>query len=347
MTDQARFGGRSFGAALIVLIAVALIAIPGCLSWIGASSNDDRSRPDARRDSAALRAPARPLRSDGGLYPDRRPVRAIACFNGSPRHPGMLNDEWGSSDDAHAIAWLRSELERGLEEGYTRFSLTLPGGKDPNQKFFSSSHWATMSARRQRMLARFCQEWLAAHPETTLGLYSGFDIDPTPTTVKFDGHRPPRIGNESDRRSMFARTLPWVEQCGFTEIWWDATSKSNRRGPAMHYGRMMMERGIRIGGEAIPRAGAKSSELDREAIETMPWVGLVVYFDRWDPDWTWEVDPETTELFIAIRPTDPGTDEQLLSAFRRGFIPWVHGRKKDDRVMRLWRQVQREQSRGR
>lgn len=281
-----------------------------------------------------------------GFPIDRRPVRMINTFNGNPDDPHGRHRLWAQSD-TKAIQWLERELNRAWRNGYTRIVLNLPAGRDRSFDpktgkvvYMSASHWLPMSETRRNKLAAFCRSWLAEHPGATLGLYSGFDLDPDPTDINYLGHTIPDFSDEADREAMYGLIQPWIEECGFSEVWWDVSSKPDRRDEAVRFSQWLSQMGIKAGGEAMPRVlPSYNGKLDQSYLKAMPWMALVPYFRLHDGNQQWEVDPNTTEAFYAIRPGDDATDLEILSAFQRGFIPWVYSASLDDRVLKLWNQA--------
>lgn len=270
---------------------------------------------------------------------DRRPVKAINTFNGNHGHPYSLHPQWGS-DDVTAMAWLEKQLNMSYANGYRRFVLILPGGRDRDTHLMSGSHWYPMSLQRRARLAEFFPRWIAEHPGVSLGLYTGFDIDPDPTTTEYANHYLAYFDNKAQRDRLWAQMAPWFEICGFTEIWWDYASPPGRRDEAVKFSQWLAEKGIKGGGEAMPRVLPDyDGNLDQEYMTAMPWMALPKYFRVHDSAKKWRVDPETTEAFFAMRGGDEVTDEELYSVFERGFIPWVYSTNMDERVMRIWNQV--------
>lgn len=289
--------------------------------------------------------------SANGFNPDRRPVRAINMFNGNPKNPHGLQDKW-NDDDATAIEWLKGELERNHAKGYTRFVFILPAGVDrsidptTNKPMnMPSSHWLPMAPSRRHALKEFVLQWLPAHLGVTLGLYTAFDLDPNPHDINFVGHTTPRFENESDRNRVYELIRPWVEEIGMTEIWWDLASSPQRRENALKFSQWLAERGVRAGGEAAPRTLPNyDGTLDASYTQGMPWMALTNYFRKFDPKQQWRVDPTTTEVFIGMRGGDnTPTDQEIISAIQRGFIPWVYAYSLEDRAMNHWNTVQPQQ----
>lgn len=281
-----------------------------------------------------------------GFSMDRRPVRMINTFNGNPADPHGRHPGW-AKDDVQAIQWLENQLNSAWSRGYTRFVLNLPAGRDrsidPNTGrvvFMSASHWLPMSEMRRQLLADFCRSWLADHPGATLGLYSGFDLDPDPSDIDYIGHYIPDFSKEEDREAMYDLIKPWIEECGFSEVWWDVASKADRRDEAVRFSQWLDAQGVKAGGEAVPRVWpGYNGKLDDRYLESMPWMALITYFRLHDSKQKWTADPNTTEAFIAFRAGDKPTDLEMLNAFQRGFIPWVYSGTLDERVWKLWNQA--------
>ncbi len=281
-----------------------------------------------------------------GFNVDRRPVRMINTFNGNPADPHGRHPGW-AEEDTKAIKWLERELDRAWARGYTRIILNLPAGRDRSIDpktgkgvYMSASHWLPMSEARRDRLSAFCRKWLDAHPGATLGLYTGFDLDPDPSDMNYIGHTIPDFSVEADREAMFDLIQPWIEECRFTEVWWDVASKADRRDEAVRFSQWLGARGIKAGGEAMPRVWpGYNGKLDDRYLNSMPWMALATYFRLHDSKQKWTVDPNTTEAFFAVRAGDKPTDLELLSAFQRGFIPWVYSGTLDDRVWKLWNQA--------
>ncbi len=273
-----------------------------------------------------------------GFTPDRRPVRAIPCFNGSSANQYGLQPDWANPDVEIAVAWLEERLLAGVEEGYTRFVLTLPAGRDFNAEYFSSSHWWPQAPERREALGRFFRAWFDAHPETTLGVYTGFDLDPTPEDVEFSGHRVPQAEDAADVAALIDLHLHWFTECGFSEVFFDATSRFVRRNEVTLLVDEFSALGVRVGGEAMPRLSFYPNRLSESDIETMAWVALVPYFELWDPEGAWIADPGRHELFVALTPESIANEELVQDILSRGFIPWVHGSGGDIglRARELW-----------
>jgi len=336
-------------------IMLSLLALTACTAWGEAPRRaSTRSRvitqgPQQTQTTTPDSAVERTSRK--GFVIDRRPVKAINTFNGNLADPNGRQARWASDDDT-AIAWLKSRLDLGYRDGFRRFVLILPSGVDrsidPKTKrrvIMSASHWLPMSPARRARLAVFFPQWIADHPGVTLGYYAGFDIDPEPKDVDYVGHKIPKFDDTNDRQAMYDIMAPWIEQAGFTEIWWDYTSTFARRDQAVQLSQWLAKKGIHAGGEAVPIVLPKyNGKLDERYLRSMPWMALLSYFRQFDPDETWRVDPKTTEVFLGFRggPKETPTDLELLNAFQRGFIPWVYADNLGAHVMKLWKQANGE-----
>lgn len=343
---------RQLCAPFVVLAA---LLTPACVLLSGSTSpaNDRVVVPRAGESAPAppqpaARRPRNPAPATQAttkeFIPDRRPVRAIPCFNGEPRNPLGLQYYW-SQNDRTAFDWFDKQLTKGLGEGFTRFVVILPAGRLRAERAvgersvpMGSSQWEPQSAGRKFAWRTFLPRWLAAHPGCTVGVYLGFDIDPEPNDVNFSNHRIPDVRTIDDVRAMKQLAAPWLD-IGMTEVWWDAASKIDRRAHAMALAPSLRMMGMRAGGEAMPRLVSHPNALDPDAIEAMPWMALIEYHRKWDPTRSWRVDPETTELFIGLRGGENATDAELRSAFERGFIPWTYAPGISRSVMRVWRSM--------
>jgi len=329
---------------LFVAGVVFLIALTACAA-LAVGPRQRTTRSNSSPQPTAQQSPQSATSASFDI--DRRPVRAINMFNGNLADPNGKQAKW-ASDDATAIRWLRSTLDRNVAKGYTRFVFILPAGVDRSidpatgrKVPMAASQWEPLPPSRKSSLKAFLAEWLPRHPAVTIGYYAGFDLDPDPSDINYAGHTVPDFNKESDRLAMQRLVTPWIDQIGVKEIWWDTASKSNRRDQAVLFSHWLAQRGVKAGGEAMPRVWPNyNGTLDTKYLNAMPWMALINYYHQYDPKNRWTAGPRTTEAFVGLRGGEKNTsDLDLLGFFRRGFIPWVYAYSLEDRVIKLWRQA--------
>jgi hypothetical protein len=266
------------------------------------------------------------------FVPDRRPVLRINLFGGPCLTPPSGGPPWwhelGDADGngiIDAVDTLLGKLNDGYADGWRRMIIRLPAGAYTG--VMSSSQWWPMPTVKRQSLTNMLPLWLAAHPDATIGMYSGYPIlDPCrlcmqtcggcidcetgmsdcnicPECAGLPSAHWPETTNADDMCIVFQNIEPWIT-LGLYEIWFDASGGAHvprwetllrLAGNPDYVGR------VRMAGEAIvieQHSGATSVPL-MPVVERMPFVSLRRYYEnvgRNAPVEAWTFDPAATEV---------------------------------------------------
>jgi hypothetical protein len=306
----------------------------------------------------------------GTWTPDRRPVRAIALYNGSNLLWG-LNQQWVEG----GVPWLFATMQAAHNKGFRRFMLTLPAGRlnQPNvpwpsaqwQVLDSSGITGTPSGSVRQDLADFITPWLASNPDVQVIVYLGGVIK-SAYDRDVQGAWVPDPRCPSDLRIMhlnfdgFAALSPRKpSQIGF---WFDNSSPEEKRRMEYRVVEWLRAQTIWGGMEAVANDNRISgdfstNEPNEEYVKRVPMFGVRHFFDPTvfhtpapnaeivrDARATWRFDPLRSEIgfFLHAYPQQgahglsPEEGEDLLRQYhRRGFILGTYVERWEDAIQRV------------
>lgn len=282
-----------------------------------------------RRDTAFVLANLdRPL-SSLGYRPVRKVHAHIRTWNGNWKRDRLGLVPWWSLDQPHAkaVGTLKNRIERlARGAGVRHFVLQLPGGSVP-PRMCASQFWPLPTERRE-LLKQMARELKRDYPDISLGVYCGWELDPTPLTTEMKNWRRPDWNRVDDRKAMVFQYKGWGE-IGFDFITFDAISSQNwRDGSALTWLRYIERTcGLRTIGEAYPltKRGARRVN-DFHAMKGHAWMGLRRYIERRKIPG----DPEAAR-YMALNGHAAGwkdsLDERLKmvsECVEQGYIPWIY-----------------------
>src|SRR5262249_28447935 len=131
---------------------------------------------------------------------------------------------------------------------WRRILLYLPAGTLPGQTMASSQWWSMPQPKRQD-LAEHLRKWILAHPDVSVGIYAGFQINDPCTLCMTEGAacadcgagggwpmcpqcagsgtaHVPVTASFADMCTVYSNIEPWIE-LGVKELWFDAAGASN------------------------------------------------------------------------------------------------------------------------
>src|SRR5206468_2960576 len=135
--------------------------------------------------------------------PDRRPVRAIALYDGSADFAWGLNEHWVEQ----GVPWLLDTMDTACKRGFRRFMWSLPAGRLETDVPWPSAHWqlldssgitATISGSVRQDVPELLTPWLVNHPEVQVITYVGgvlksaYDRADDEAWVPYPWYRPDR-----------------------------------------------------------------------------------------------------------------------------------------------------------
>lgn len=117
--------------------------------------------------------------------PDHRPVMMLPLYNGSfELNPRGLSWGWyhpeseisyspPNANYTQALSLTIGRLDSEYAAGWRRFMLYLPAGGEQGHKF-SGHQWTALLPWMQHLFQNDLKVWIAAHPEATVGIYTGW-----------------------------------------------------------------------------------------------------------------------------------------------------------------------------
>ncbi len=343
------------------------LSLCGCLL---SAASQPAAREEAPADSASgeEQIPCLPLGCDevsewptglpepGAFEPDRRPIFGVSLW---------LNGKWYDEDDdgrlgnsglqaeyhnngrMDALDFLIGILDEAHALGWRRMLIWLPAGQLDGQPLMPSSQWWPMSEEKREQIKRHLGEWIRAHPETSVGVYSGYRIaDPcslcmTPERVEQcagrERARHPDPSSEADRCVVYHNVKPWMD-VGVKEYWFDAAVDWR------NFLRLTQNpdfEGLRIGGEPIPKSGPKSP--DFELLNRAPYMATKTYWHNnvRMPNGNISLNPKLTEVHYIYgrswisRMSGRELLQHVATAHRSGFIPLTVTRRASEAIRRV------------
>lgn len=294
--------------------------------------------------------------------PDRRPVRAIALYNGSEDHEWGLHPNWWQ----YGVPWLYQTMKDSYAKGFRRFMWSLPAGREnaPNVPW-PSAQWqllntcgiATMSPAStvQQDLAQCITPFLKSDPDIQLVIYFGGVIK-SAADRDVVGAWVPDPTSARDRRIMHANFDGFVAltpnrarpQIGF---WFDNSSPSDKRDQEYTVVEWLRAQSLWAGMEAVANDGGS-----RRNMPNMSFVNKVAMFgvrQFFSPTLvadtlanrtletqraTWCFDPDTSEIgfFLAGYPASltASAGRTLLTKYhKRGFILGTYAERWEKTIM--------------
>lgn len=269
-------------------------------------------------------------REEPAKFPDRRPVALLNFYGGNPPEvdpTGMGRPAWwATEDDAKALDALRGHLADLSARGYQRVMFNLPSGHPTPplgkpQKFYSMGQLSGLPEGRRDGMLKVVSGWLAADPSRQAILYLGFVYGPNPGAVFSDAEAV--IPTRENYPRVWSEVEPWVR-----------VGKSSQVGLCFDYAaapeavdnylkirdRLVKEHGVWVGGEAVPVGSDPRMAFPAEwYLDKSPWQGGTWFIDNYGSALA-ELDPDTTEVFIAL--DRPGLTDAEITAYRaRGLVP--------------------------
>jgi hypothetical protein len=191
--------------------------------------------------------------------PDRRPVRAIALYDGSADFAWGLNKHWVEQ----GVPWLLDTMDTACKRGFRRFMWSLPAGRLETDVPWPSAQWqlldssgiiGTISASVRQDLANLITPWLMNHPEVQVIIYLGGVIKSAYDRTT-DGAWVPDPWCPRDRRIMHlnfdgfvALSPPGRHQIGF---WFDNSSPAEKRRGEYRVVEWLRAQSLWVGMEAV------------------------------------------------------------------------------------------------
>lgn len=230
----------------------------------------------------------------GAWTPDRRPVRAIALYNGSDLSWG-LNPLWKDG----GVPWLLATMQAAHDNGFRRFMCSLPAGRvnEPNVPW-PAAQWqlldesgiatTTPASTVRQDLVNLISPWLRDRPDAQLIIYLGGVIKSAYDRDTHGGWVPdPRCPR--DLRIMhlnfdgFTKLSPGrvPNQIGF---WFDNSSPSEKRRREFRVVEWLRAQSLWGGMEAVANDNRidgddSTNRPDAAYVERVPMFGLRHFFD--------------------------------------------------------------------
>lgn len=288
--------------------------------------------------------------SAADFVPDRRPAVGVNLFGGSCLNPPTGGPDWWlylGDDNGNSIVDAVDELIARLDalhdDGWRRVILHLPAGSLAGY-LMSSSQWWPMPPSKRVGLTGQLAAWLDAHPDATLGVYSGFQInDPCSLCMAGcficsdcgdgggcamcpDCHgasvaRLPDTTSSVDMCVVAANLEPWMN-LGVYEMWFDGSSGAD----AVDWFALLRFAGnpdymnnVKFVGEPIPNGGlAGGANIPIPgAIKRLGYMSLRRYLEVVGgdaPKGLWAFDKSATEIHVGLRSTDFCVDADVEDA---------------------------------
>lgn len=257
-----------------------------------------------------------------------------------------------------ALSLLTGRLQSEYDKGWRRFMLYLPAGGVQGH-VFSGNQWTALLPWMQHLFQNEFHAWVNAHPEATVGVYSGWVYrasDPSSLCTTQGGvpgcHPSPctnecpaayTVTNPDGLADLINNTIPW-QSVGVKEIFFDlAGAAPDELVLASHHPAFS---GLRFGGEAVPLAPILSTPQCDWVVhpcykDKIAWTGLVDGF--WNnanimgsaflPAHTFDAATTEIGLWMGSGPLVPGgsdnVDPSALSLntmkclLSHGYVPWT------------------------
>lgn len=249
---------------------------------------------------------------------DRRPVMMVRVWNGSygPGNALGLSPPYRRDEAGQHI---EQELTRLYGRGWRRFMLHTPAGKPPESPLSDTlgEFWSRSEPWRNTMTASL-RGWLDAHPDATLGVYTGLRL---------------RDGSFPDDETLARCLQPWLD-AGLTEFGFDATSPDGNREHFLRAQAWLRERGARAVMEAYP-VDRERGVIEPEWLRRTPMLAITRFEGNHDPDDSWVFDPEASEVWIGVGRGGGPTLAEARDYARRGYVLLVYSIHENDRFNAL------------
>jgi hypothetical protein len=294
------------------------------------------------RDVELIMRNATPRRSRLGYQPIRKVHAHIRTWNGNWQRDPLGLVSWWSLKVPHeqAVATLQRRIERLAEgAGVRHFVLQLPGGSVA-PRMCASQFWPIPEQRRTllRSMARGLKE---RYPDLQLGVYCGWELDPTPETTEMEGWRHPDWHQKRDRAAMLHQYAGWRE-LDFDFLTFDAiAAQSWRDGSPITWMRYIeRETGLRAIGEAYPlKMRGRLRVNDDQAMNEHAWMALQRYIDRRKI-----AGDDQAARYMGLNGHAPGWNDSQAERLRMvsecvdgGFIPWIYETGSDEENLAVFR----------
>lgn len=264
-----------------------------------------------------------------GYRPVRKVHAHLRTWNGSWQRNPLGLASWWALDQPHgkAVQKLYSKIDLlAARAGVRHFVLQLPGGSVP-PRMCASQFWP-MPKERRELLKQMARILKRKYPDLKLGVYCGWELDPTPQTTEMIGWRYPDWFNQRDRAAMVNQYRGWHD-IDFDFLVLDAiTQQGWRDGTALTWLDYIERKcHLRTIGEAYPLMKPGRVRVnDKLAMNQHAWMALKRYIDRRKI----KGDPVAAR-YMGLNGHIPGWRESQVSRLRivsecvaQGFIPWIY-----------------------
>jgi len=245
-------------------------------------------------------------------------------------------------------------LDEAYNAGWRRIVLNRPAGQykgpdetfSPSREILPASQYWPMPLWKREGLEKYLKRWIHAHRGTgdddiSIGIYVGYRITSPCKISSLDRHVPD-MSNPADACAVYQNLRPWIK-IGIDQVWFDASSQNLRTDAPtpiapeqlLQIGQSRNYRGIRIGGEAIPRVVENGQEKPNETmLAYAPFMALRRFYESFPciptrvtcrPGTSWVV-PVSSEVGVGFQrdiSLSPLSLDIVKDYVNRGFVPWA------------------------